>query len=246
MTVLDACPIPDTSLTTSTNGSKFFVNAKDSVTSADVAAESITISSNLAVLVESDSYCGKTLVVSYKTGLSLETDISSIFGAEKTFNLLINCVKCTQAFTSFPSVLTAFDKVYKLGSTSTELAFTGLNNGECKFSLELLESVNGVLQAIDSAIFNYTPPVISKNTTKVDTYWYNVVGDGYLTIYAPVGTTHKTLYNMVLKMTSISNVADVRTHEFSFVVTITEDCSQKFNDPSTNTFTYAIEAPEVS
>ena len=92
------------------------MSAKDFVTASDVAAASITISPNLAVLVESDLYCGKTFSISYKLGLSLETDLTSIFGSAKTFNLLINCVKCTQTFTSFPSVLTAFDEVYKLGS----------------------------------------------------------------------------------------------------------------------------------
>ena len=154
--------------------------------------------------------------------------------------MLINCVKCTQAFTSFPSVLTAFDKVYKLGSASTPLKFTGLNNGQCKFNLELFESVSGVLQAIDTAIFMFTPPLISKDATKVDTYWYTVVSDGYLTINAPIGTPHKTVYNMSLKMTSIADAADVRTHYFSFVVTITEDCTQQFNDPSSNVFYYTI------
>ena len=215
---------------------------KDSVTAADVAAAIITISPNLglSVLVESDLNCGKTFIVSYKAGLSLETDVNSIFGATKTFNLLINCVKCTQAFTSFPTILTAFDKVYKLGSASIQHIFTGLNNGQCKFSLALFESVSGVLQAIDPAIFTFTPPVISKDATKVDTYWYTVVSNGYLTIYAPVGTPHKTVYNMALKMTSIADAADVRTHEFSFVVTITEDCTQQFNDPSTNAFIYTI------
>ena len=74
----------------------------------------------------------------------------------------------------------------------------------------------------------------------MDTYWYTVVSNGYLTIYAPVGTPHKTVYNMALKMTSIADAADVRTHEFSFVVTITEDCTQQFNDPSTNAFIHTI------
>lgn len=151
---------------------------KDSVTNQDIPAASIRISSNLEVLVESDAYCETTLIVSYKVGLSLERDVSSIFGATKTFNMFISCVKCTQAFTSFPSILTAYDKIYTLGRVSTILTFGGLNNGQCKFSLELFESVSGVMQAIDPAIFTFAPPVISQNATKVDTFWYNVISDG--------------------------------------------------------------------
>lgn len=87
---------------------------------------------------------------------------------------------------------------------------------------------------------------MSKDATKVDTYWYTVISDGFLTINAPVGTPHKTVYNMSLKMTSIADPADARTHYFSFVITITEDCTQKFNDPGSNVFYYEIKVPAVS
>jgi hypothetical protein len=74
----------------------------------------------------------------------------------------------------------------------------------------------------------------------VDTYWYEVIYDGWLTIRAPIRTPYKRVYNMVLKMSSEADALDTRTHEFSFKVTITEDCSRLFNYPETNFFAYTI------
>ena len=135
--------------------------------------------------------------------------------------MTINCKICTPGFTGFPLVATAYDTTYKLGDPSTSIAFTGLSNNQCNFTLELFESVAGVLQAIDGALFTYVAPVVSPDATKLDSYWSTVISDGTLTIYALAGTPNNTTYNMVLVMTSIANALDTATHQFPFTVTIT-------------------------
>ena len=121
-TVLDTCPSGSTARSTSTNVSKFIVSVVNSATSADITALGIvTIASDLGVLIESFDYCNQTFIITYKIGLSLETDVNRIFGPSSSFNLLVNCVRCSQAFTGFPTILTAYNKVYTLGSVSTQI-----------------------------------------------------------------------------------------------------------------------------
>ena len=86
-----------------------------------------------------------------------------------------------------------------------------------------------------------------QDATKIDSFWMTKVSDGFLTIFAPIGTANEWIYIMVLRMTSISNATDTATKDFNFVVTIQDDCTQIFIDPTiTSPFTYLIRFPVVS
>jgi hypothetical protein len=80
--------------------------------------------------------------------------------------------------------------------------------------------VGGVLNSIDSNLFTFTPPILAQDTIKIDTFWVTKNSDGFLTISAPVGTANLWVYNMVLRMRSISNATDTATKDFNFVVSI--------------------------
>jgi hypothetical protein len=119
---------------------------------------------------------------------------------------------------------------------------TGINNGSCSFSLELLKSD---ASAADSTIFTTTQPTLTTVVAAIDPRIISITTNGKMSINT-VNTKAGT-YNLILRIHSTKNALDTGFLDVSFVVTILKyPCTQVLTNPTfAASTTYYIKTPSV-
>ena len=134
----------------------------------------------------------------------------------KSYNFEVKLIDnpCTGGFTNVPAS-SMLDSSYTAHTTSTPYTFTGVTNGSCIFSYEIL---NADLTAADAVLFTVTGLAFTPDAFASDTRIVNVTSDAVLTITginANVGS-----FPLVLRLNSDKNIHDNAYQDVAFTVTI--------------------------
>ena len=135
----------------------------------------------------------------------------------KTFNFSVELPPnpCVGSLGGIPAN-NAYDLTYTAHSTAAIINLTGINNGSCSFTLELLKSD---ASAADASIFTTTQPTLTTVAAAIDPRIISITTDGKITISAV--NANAGTYNLILRVHSTKNAAsDTAFKDISFVVVI--------------------------
>ena len=153
-------------------------------------------------LVVSTSDISKEAIFNFT--LTVFSRSSSIDAVSKTYNFSVVLIDnpCVGSLTGIPAN-NAYDLTYTAHTTAATINLTGINNGSCSFSLELLNSDNS---AADATVFATTQPTLTTVVAAIDPRIISVTADGKISINA-VNAKAGT-YNLILKVRSAKNSLD--------------------------------------
>ncbi len=97
----------------------------------------------------------------------------------------------------------AYDLTYTAHMTASIINLTGINNGSCSFSLELL---NSNASAADATIFTLTQPTLTTVVAATDPRIISVTANGNISI-STINSKAET-YNLILRVRSNKNATD--------------------------------------
>ena len=172
------------------------------VVSVDPVIDTIFSVTSTPTFVVNTSDVSKEATYNFK--LTVFSRSSPTDAVSKTFNFSVVLIDnpCIGVLTGIPAN-NAYDLTYTAHTTAAIINFTGIANGSCSFSLELLNSDNS---GADATVFATTQPTLTTVVAAIDPRIISVTADGKISINA-VNTKAGT-YNLILKVRSTKNALD--------------------------------------
>ena len=172
------------------------------VVALDPVIDTIFSVTSTPTFVISTSNISKEALYNFKmTVFSRSTPTDAVF---KTYDFTVVLIDnpCTGVLTGIPAN-NAYDLTYTAHTTATIINLTGIANGSCSFSLELLNSDNS---GADATVFATTQPTMTTVVAAIDPRIISVTAEGKILISA-VNAKAGT-YNLILKVRSTKNALD--------------------------------------
>ena len=194
----------DTTLTLSTGSaidSTVFTYIQEVISVDPVIDTLYSLTSTPSLLVSTSNISKEAIYNFTLTVFSRSSPTDAVF---KTYNFSVVLIDnpCVGSLGGIPAN-NAYDLTYTAHTTAEVINLTGIHNGSCSFSFELINSDNS---AADATVFATTQPTLTTVVAAIDPRIISVTADGKISINA-VNTKAGT-YNLILKVCSTKNALD--------------------------------------
>ena len=172
------------------------------VVAVDQVIDTIFSVTSTPTFVVNTSNISKEAIYYFK--LTVFSRSSPTDAVSKTFDFSVFLIDnpCVGVLTGIPAN-NAYDLTYTAHTTAEVINLTGIHNGSCSFSFELIYSDNS---AADATVFATTQPTLTTVVAAIDPRIISVTADGKISINA-VNAKAGT-YNLILKFRSAKNSLD--------------------------------------